>query len=243
MILITMAGKSQRFFDAGYQIEKFMLPLGGSTVFDRAISSFRNYFQSEKFIFAIRSEARIEEFVKKSAENLGIIDFEIIHITYETKGQAETAYLALRDFDNDFSLTIFNIDTVHNNYTKPTFEGDCDGYLEVFSGSGYQWSFIEPDIDNKVIRTTEKIRISDLCSTGLYFFQSKRDFCNAFIYSKANGIKQMGEYYIAPLYNELIKNRKTIKYRLSSIGEIEFCGTPAEYEQLNSKLTNEQNNH
>jgi hypothetical protein len=46
-----------------------------------------------------------------------------------------------------------------------------------------------------------------------------------------------GEFYIAPLYNYLIKNGKIIRYKLISNTEILFCGTPKEYEYLiNSSL-------
>ena len=47
MIIIPMAGKSSRFFNAGYDIPKFMLPLSKSNVFREAVKSFKKYFEDE----------------------------------------------------------------------------------------------------------------------------------------------------------------------------------------------------
>ena len=45
-IIIPMAGESSRFFNAGYTVPKYMLPLGSETVFDKAIKSFKDYFNN-----------------------------------------------------------------------------------------------------------------------------------------------------------------------------------------------------
>lgn len=84
----------------------------------------------------------------------------------------------------------------------------------------------------KVAKTTEKERISPLCSTGLYYFSKAYDFMQAFENTFKNGTKIKNEYYIAPLYNELIQGSKDIRYHLIDTNEVIFCGTPSEYEAL-----------
>ena len=49
MIIIPMAGKSSRFYKAGYTLPKFMLPLNGKTIFEEAVSSFKKYFKTDFF--------------------------------------------------------------------------------------------------------------------------------------------------------------------------------------------------
>ena len=39
-VLITMAGKSQRFRDAGYDLPKFLLNLGHKTVIEKVVECF-----------------------------------------------------------------------------------------------------------------------------------------------------------------------------------------------------------
>lgn len=231
MILITMAGLSSRFFKAGYELPKYMLSIQNETVFSHAVKSFELYFKTEKFVFVARDIFGTVEFIASECEKLCISQFEIITLEEETRGQAETAYLALKNIP-DQSVTIFNIDTFRYNYSHPYQYDECDGYVEVFRGEGEHWSFVEPLANNLVSRTTEKLRISDLCSSGLYYFKSSADFVKVFETLESNNDTTKGEFYIAPMYNYLIKNNKTIKYNCIATKDIDFCGTPAEYEHL-----------
>ncbi|MNJ21916.1 hypothetical protein D3C77_162790 [compost metagenome] len=237
MIIITMAGASSRFFKAGYSIPKYMLEIGGKSVFKHSIESFSNYFKSENFVFVIRDIYDTGEFISREIEELGISNYQVITIDNETRGQAETAYIATSRFDDDFPIYIFNIDTFRYNYLKPDFVNDCDGYLEVFRAEGEHWSFILSDENGNVTKTTEKDRISDLCSDGLYYFKSKKDFESAFEDAITHNKTVKGELYIAPLYNELISRGKTIKYAEISLDQIDFCGTPQEYTDLLNKFS------
>src|SRR5690606_30948591 len=110
----------------------------------------------------------------------GILNFIIVVLSDETRGQAETVYLGLKNIiDKVDVLTeevyVFNIDSYRHHFKKPNISKKCDGYIEVFQGEGDHWSFIEINDSGKVIRTTEKERISNLCSDGLYFFKNVKD--------------------------------------------------------------------
>lgn len=235
MFVITMAGLSSRFFKAGYDIPKYQLPLHGQSVFYHAINSFHNYFSSDIFLFVIRDIFSTADFIRNECKKLGLERFQIITLDAETRGQAETAYIALNQIKDEQEIYIFNIDSVRYNYIKPVFTDDCDGYLEVFEDEGEHWSFIKPDENGNVIKTTEKIKISNLCSDGLYYFKKKSQFEKAFIHAVENNETAKGEYYVAPLYNILISQGKTIKYELISNDLIDFCGTPDEYTNLLSQ--------
>lgn len=71
---------------------------------------------------------------------------------------------------------IFNIDTFRPNFSLPTTLDFCkiDGYLEVFEANGEQWSFVLADENDNVIKTAEKERILNLCSSGLYYLKKQR---------------------------------------------------------------------
>lgn len=235
MIVIPMAGLSSRFKNAGYDKPKYMLDLAGNTLFDLSISSFNKYFQTEKFIFIIRDIDGTFEFVRTSCLKLNIKNFEIVVLKENTKGQAETVAIALNEqkVKNGERVIIFNIDTFRPNYTFPDVKKEYDGYLEVFRGEGEHWSFIEIlESDHLLVkRTTEKERISDLCSTGLYYFRNVELFINAFNKYKDLPIEKWskGELYIAPLYNILISSGMRIGYEIIEDKDVIFCGTPAEY--------------
>lgn len=233
MIVIPMAGQSSRFFNAGYTVPKYQLQLGANSVFYHVINSFRYYFDSEEFLFIVNDE-NVVRFIHAQAALLGIRDYRINNLGRATAGQAETVFLGMQDID-DASIYIFNIDTIRHDYRKPDFIGEVDGYLEVFRDAGGHWSFVDPGPDGTVLRTTEKERISDLCSDGLYYFKSKKDFDTVFLHAQKNGLTTRGELYVAPLYNALIGAGKDIRYAVAERSCLDLCGTPDEYVALIKK--------
>lgn len=236
MIIIPMAGLSRRFFEAGFQDPKYMLKIGNDTVFDRSLESFRQYFSDHQFLFIGRENAEIAEFVAASCRKLGISHFETVILPHETAGQAETVELGIiaADVSQDTPLTIFNIDTFRPNFREPPAERsrDLSGWLEVFEGSGANWSYVRPldSIRRLAAETAEKRPISNLCCTGLYHFSAARDFREALQMERR--APQAPELYVAPLYNHLIAAGHRIGYELILRDEVIFCGTPDEYRAL-----------
>ena len=233
MIVFPMAGLSSRFYKEGYTKPKFELSLGGITVFERSVLSFSKYFETDDFLFICRKELAAKDFIKKALNKIGVHNFKILELESETLGQADTVYQGIRNIDEE--VYIFNIDTFLLDFEKPSWVDSCNGYLEVFQITGKNWSFVEPGEDNNVIRTTEKDRISDLCSNGLYYFSSSKVFCSLVEKCILNKIFVKGELYIAPLYNELIGDAKKVKYHVIAREKIELCGTPDEYLLLQEK--------
>jgi NDP-sugar pyrophosphorylase family protein len=240
MIVIPMAGLSSRFHKAGYDLPKYMLRAKGKTLFEHSVSSFKVYFKTEKFLFIIRNEKANSDFVNEEAIKLGILDFEIISLDADTRGQAETVALGLQKLAYNGPITIFNIDTFRPAFIFPKTQNFGAGYLEVFKGDGDNWSYVKPLADNStvVVETAEKRPLSNLCCTGLYHFKSAHDFMRAFsIYlAKPSSEWEKGELYIAPLYNILINDGLEIHYHLIERSKVTFCGIPSEYIEFLGKL-------
>lgn len=238
--IFPMGGLSQRFTDAGYTVPKFMLDLHGFTVFEHAVIGFQRYFQQHKFVFAFRNDPETEAFVKEKCLRMGIPEenTRFVNLREPTSGQAETVSIAIRQAAllPSEPIVIFNIDSFQSDFVLPTeFDlNSTDGYLEVFIGEGDHWSFVQPGMDLDAIHVTEKERVSELCSTGLYYFKRALDFNQAFekTLHMELSMLQGGERYVAPLYNELIAKRMSIKYHLVSEGAVTFCGTPSEYSAI-----------
>ena len=68
----------------------------------------------------------------------------------------------------------------------------------------------------------------------MYHFSSSEDFCASYQQQLSAGLEGLtgGEIYVAPLYNLLIGSGKDIRYRVDRGVDVEFFGTPAEYEEL-----------
>lgn len=236
MIIIPMAGLSRRFTEAGYTQPKYMLPLHGKPVFDHAIESFSTYFASHPFVLVVRDVMDTPAFVTERCKALGIADFQVIALDGPTDGQAETVQLGLDrgGFGDETTLTIFNIDTFRPGFTFPDaiWAQDSSGYLEVFRGSGDNWSYVRPDPagGNLAVEVAEKRPISDLCCTGLYHFARAGDFRHALAHERA--APSAKELFVAPLYNHIINGGAAIHYQEIAPSEVIFCGVPAEYEAL-----------
>ncbi|WP_026879237.1 glycosyltransferase family 2 protein [Ignatzschineria larvae DSM 13226] len=239
MIVIPMAGLSSRFFRAGYTLPKYQLPLGNETVFTWAVRSFARYFTADCFVFIYRDIYDTKAFIEAEVLRLGIQDYRLVALSEETLGQADTVYRGIQGLADE-PLFIFNIDSKLENFEKPSWYLECDGYLEVFKGEGDHWSFAVPGESNRVIRTTEKERVSELCSNGLYYFRSSQQF-NELVESAIQDQDLVNnELYIAPLYNRMIANGTDIRYQLVGLDQINFCGVPAEYEAMCASVSEKQ---
>lgn len=222
-----MLGKSSRFFAQGYAVPKYELLLGDKTLFVRSVSSFDAYFTTTPFLFLVRKDYGARKFILRQLQDLNICDFRVIEFEGDTTGQAESVFRGLVDYSADTQLMIFNTDTIRDNFVIPSDDEFGDGFLEVFHGEGDHWSFVESASGNSVLRTTEKDRISDLCSNGIYGFSSIRIFRDAYtnFYTEARH-----ETYIAPMFNQVIKNGGQVRYRIVDSGLIRHCGVPTDYE-------------
>lgn len=245
MIIIPMAGMSSRFFQAGFKKPKYMLETRKETLFEHSVNSFKEYFSTLPFLFIVKDSFNTPEFVYQKAKQLKIKEFYISILDSDTRGQAESVALGLEKLENQgirYSgpITIFNIDTFRPGFKFPDFLESCDGYLEVFRGRGENWSFAKPKDNHSslVIQTAEKKPISDLCSTGLYYFTNKVDFLSSYneYLSLPVDSWEKGELYIAPLYNILIRQGKIIKYHKIEESDVIFCGTPEEYKNIENKV-------
>lgn len=236
MIVIPMAGLSSRFTKAGYDRPKYMLPLLGRPVFDFSVATFRDVFPSEEFLFVATRHPGIEAFIAERLSALGVARHRLVLLDAPTRGQAETVMIGLdrAGVADDDAMTIFNIDTFGlGSFVPPERRfPDAAGMLQVFRGEGSNWSFVEPDPENTgcVLRTTEKVPISDHCCTGMYSFARADDYRRAF--GKELVARQAPELYIAPMYNHLIAEGARIRYDLVPRDDVVFCGVPAEYEAL-----------
>jgi hypothetical protein len=239
VFIFPMVGRSSRFATAGYSVPKYQLDLLGRTVFEWVLEGFRHYFDKDLFLFPHRDEPGVAEFIHEHVAALGFTRMKTVPIGGETLGQADSVLVALEVaelIESEQGLVIFNIDSLRPGFVLPTLPPDSAGYLEVFRGEGDGWSFVAPDSahEGRVIRTTEKIRISNLCCTGLYTFSKVALYVDYAQRAKANGSwqKHAKEFYVAPMYNDLIADGRPVHYQIVPREQVLFCGVPSEYEAL-----------
>lgn len=221
-----MAGEGLRFKKAGYCIPKHEVSVRGKTLFEWALRSLENFFDN-KFIFVVRKSDNTSNFVETKCKRLGIRDIDIKEINYLTTGQAATA-MEIEEWldDSDEEIIIYNIDTyVEAGEIKPEYIVGY-GWVPVFIAEGDKWSFAKFGADFRVIKTTEKVRISEYGTIGLYYFKSFNLFKEAYIrYYKNNSAV---EKFIAPIYNILIENSKDVYAHVVNKSRVHVLGAPEE---------------
>lgn len=235
-----MAGLSSRFTKAGFTLPKYMLYVRDKSLFRLAVESFREYFDSARFVFVARDVFDTEGFIAGECRVMGIANFSTVILDRPTDGQAETVLKGTENaaVPSDEPILIFNIDTFRPNFRLPEIASRCDGYLECFEGEGDNWSYARTDdgkATSRVVETAEKRRISSFCSTGVYYFKTAGDFLTAYELNNDERYGSGRELYVAPLYNKLIAKGEDIRVNLIDRDEVIFCGTPDEYYETLTK--------
>ena len=237
--IIPMGGEGKRFKNSKFNKPKFMIKTKNKTLLEWAIQSLPLDF-AHKIFFIIRKNDeqnfRVKEFIKKiMKEKFSNIKFEILLLSKNTRGQAETVLSCKKEINNDRALLIFNNDTYFKSIRLKSRllsmrNQKIDGILGIFNSKDPKYSFVEIDNDDKVIRTKEKKVISNFASTGMYIFSKGSDFIKSAEYAIEKNILTKNEFYISELYNILIKEGKKITVDVAD--EFVALGTPEDIKKF-----------
>lgn len=75
-----------------------------------------------------------------------------------------------------------------------------------------KWSFIKYNNENLVTEVREKEVISNEATVGIYNFKHGSDFVKYAKMMINKNIRVNNEFYVAPVYNEMIANQKKITF-------------------------------
>jgi NDP-sugar pyrophosphorylase family protein len=223
-----MAGRGERFRKAGYTIPKPLIELSpGVPMFAKATESFPLHKMSEIVFVVLKEHCKEYGFDSEIRKRYGGLPIRIVALDDVTSGQAETVAIALSQADQDASLLVFNGDSAFEDDIGEWMDGAAsswDGALQVFRDRDPRWSFARTDEDGQVVETAEKNPISDLASTGLYYFKSSQRYLHYYSDLELSG----GERYIAPLYNRYLREGGRIG--IIPCRRYLCFGTPADFE-------------
>lgn len=227
--IICAAGEGTRLQGPKLKTPKPLIKIKGLTLLERSLLSL-DMTPSDRLILITQESHQIQ---KKLGETLirkyPKIKIQWLEINKLTAGQLETATLA-KPYLRDESVVIFNSDTffrapnLFELINTQTFDGIIPCSLEL----GNEWSFCKADKNGRVYEVAEKNRISDLASVGYYYFKSSNDFLKYSEVEIAAMKKLEKECYVAPIYNRLIQDQKSIVVDI--VSEFKPMGTPAQIE-------------
>lgn len=231
-VVITMAGLGSRFREAGYAVPKYQIEAHGKTLFEWSMESLAGFYDAEnEYIFVVRKEDEAESFIRETCRKLGIANVKVVSIDYLTDGQATTAMLAAPFWDKESALLIYNIDTYVEAGQMRGDQIAGDGFIPCFHADGEHWSFAKLDEAGKVVEVREKVRISDNCTLGAYYFKSCGLYEQLYEeYYTSDEKLEKGEKYVAPLYNYLISKGGDVRISIVDYDRVHVLGTPKELE-------------
>lgn len=231
IFVIPMAGRGRRFVERGFTQPKYLLEAHGKTLLEWSVDSLPLPL-ARRVVFVALAEHERDFGVSARIRALyaGRVDVEIVLLDRDTRGQAETVLLAEPAFQPEESLAIFNIDTMFRSRSLGAAmqRRNVAGVLGSFRSREPRFSFAALDASGAVTRVTEKDPISEHALTGLYHFARSDDFVRAARSAIAENRLVKGEFYVAPLYNDLLAAGKRLIVDQAEVHHI--LGTPDEYE-------------
>lgn len=232
-ILMPMGGLGQRFRDAGFDTPKPLIDVQGVAMFQKALAAYDNYAGDKRHLFVIRKDTDDEYSLGDQIKQL-LPDAQIKILDHNTRGAVETCMIAEDLIDPELPLVIMDCDITFNapNYfemmRQAVEDNSYDGLLLSFDSSDPRYSFAETDENGLVVRTAEKVAISNNALMGAYFFTRASTFLDAAHELLSRDISEsMKEYYVSLIYNILIDNQKRVGL---AKGSFTSFGTPDELE-------------
>ena len=237
-ILIPMAGRGKRFEDAGYSFPKPLIDINGKTMIQIIIENLN--FSAEHIL--ICQKEHYEKYALKELLDLITPNCKIIQVSEITEGAACTALLSKESINNDEELIIANSDqwVNWNNQHFLSFlrDNDADGGIVTFYSTHPKWSFVKLDDEGKVTIVAAKKPISNIATVGIYYFKKGKYFVEAAEQMIGKNIRTNNEFYIAPVYNEMIQsNKKILNY---PIAEMRGLGTPEDLSKFMENIDKKQ---
>ena len=223
-ILVPMAGEGSRFKEAGYFFPKPIIEVLNKPMIQWVIESLNI---EANYIFIIQKKHQ-KKFNIKSMLKILQPNCKIIEIDQLTEGAACTTLLAKKYINNNDPLIIANSDqyikwnssqSLYNFITKK-----IDGGILTFNSIHPKWSYAKCDIDSNVIEVAEKKVISNNATVGVYFWKKGSDYVKYANQMIKKNIRVNNEFYVCPVFNEAIKDSKTIK--IEKVKEMHGLGTP-----------------
>lgn len=242
-ILIPMAGGGTAFKNAGYSFPKPLIDVGGKTMIEVVVENL-SPSSEHKFIFVCLKE-QFEKFdLYHIFQNASKNKFEVVQIYGQTEGAACTALAAMSYINNENELLIANSDQYIEGgieeFLQDARKEASDGFIMTFSSSHPKWSYARVDGKNKVLEVAEKKVISDQATAGLYYFKKGSDFVNGAQSMIHKNIRYNNEFYICPVYNELILAGKNIFAMKIDKEKMHGLGTPEDLNKFTGYIKEKQ---
>ena len=211
-ILVPMAGKNHYFPEGEFPFPKPLIEIRSKTMIERVIDNLSTAGEEVQFIFVVSGKDCRDFHLDSTLDIVTNGRSHIVRLDVETRGSACSALMALDHIANDTQLLIANSDQL---FDEPISDLICgfravDAGIVTFDSVHPRWSYARLNEEGMVVETAEKRPLSRNAIAGLYYFRSGLDFVEATMRMIAKNENLNGNYFIAPVLNQLILRGKNI---------------------------------
>jgi len=235
-IVLPIAGRGSRFAVAGYSQPKPLIPIHGIPMIAAVARNVRPR-SAHRFIFVALAE-HLEKAGMRDALSLAAPGSVIVPVERVTEGAACTVLLAKEYINSDDPLMLANsdqwVDVDIDDYLGSMDRQRADALIMTMKADDPKWSFVGLDGKRLVTRVVEKEVISNEATVGIYNFRRGSDFVRAAELMIAKDLRVNNEFYVAPVYNELItEGARVAVYNVGREGAGMYgLGIPRDLEQF-----------
>lgn len=212
VVVVLMAGRGTRTRSIQPGMPKPLLRIHGIPMVDWVLSSIKS-IEACQFVFVVQKADSLQFDLSNYFKKFNI-QFNLVELEGPNDGAAISALAAAPYYQQD-ELLIMNCDQFLNLdlrlFLKVARAAKSDGQILTMNATGPKWSYVSQDEQENVIQVAEKKEISNRATVGVYWFRSGADFIWGAQKMIEAGDRTNNEFYVAPVYNYLIKNSKKIR--------------------------------
>ena len=226
-IVVPMGGEGKPFVERGYTFPKPLIEIAGRPMIDIVVQNLTPN-EPHKFIFICREE-HMRNFSLGDVLRLVSPNCEIVAMQRPSAGALCSVLLGMEFFVDDDELLVANadqyIDDALDSFLAAARGPNVDGCIMVFPSTHPKWSYVKVE-EGEVVAVAEKRPISRQATTGLYYFRRGYDFVEGAEKMLLKNATVAGEFYVCPVYNELILMGKHITIFAINRNQMHSLGTP-----------------
>ncbi|MBC7420814.1 MAG: NTP transferase domain-containing protein [Bdellovibrio sp.] len=239
-VIVTMAGKGQRFLDAGFVDPKPLVEVGGKPAIQYLIEAFPATW---KLFFVIGEHFRTSD-IEEVVCNLRP-DAEVVYTDYSERGPVDTILAALPLLENEDEPVIVTYCDYTIIWDAKKFEESVKGYdAAVVSYQGFHPTYLGPNsychlkvVQDRVFRLKEKAFFTEaieteVTSAGLYYFKSVEFLGQCLASQVAQDLNYHNEFYTSLALQAAIFDDPTVKILNYPISHMVQFGAPEDIERF-----------
>jgi HAD superfamily hydrolase (TIGR01509 family) len=203
-VVIPAAGQGKRFLEAGYNYPKPLIEVGDAPMIELVLRNFREVGDP----IVILQRKHCDTYCADTVIEQLRPGTKIVTVDGLTEGAACTVLAASHIINDGRELILANsdqfLDYDLSEFLNAARRAEADGAILTFRASDKKWSYAALGEDGYVSRVAEKEPISPFATVGVYYFRQGSSFISAAKQMIAKNIRVNNEFYVCPVFNELI---------------------------------------